>query len=47
MSPLKADEQPIRPVISLLSKGVTGTGKTVASCGKEFRPVYVFMNEGR
>jgi len=47
MGPLKADEQPIRPVISLLSKGVTGTGKTVASCGKEFRPVYVFMNEGR
>lgn len=45
--PLKADEQPIRPVISLLAQGVTGTGKTVAACGKEFRPVYAFMNEGR
>ncbi len=28
--------------LSIFSRGVTGTGKTVASCGKEFRPLYVF-----
>lgn len=47
MSPIKAEDSKIRPVISLLSKGRTGTGKTIASCGKEFRPVYVFNCEGR
>lgn len=44
---IDADKQPIRPVLSLLSKGRTGTGKTIASCGKEFRPVYVFNLEQR
>ncbi len=27
---------------SILSRGFTGSGKTIASCGKEFRPIYVF-----
>jgi len=45
--PIDADTAPIRPVLSLLSKGRSGTGKTIASCGKEFRPVYVFDCEGR
>jgi hypothetical protein len=27
---------------SILSKGVSGSGKTIAACGKRFRPVYVF-----
>jgi hypothetical protein len=44
---IKADESVVRPVWSILSKGRTGTGKTVASCGKEFRPTYVFNLEGR
>jgi len=45
--PINADNTPVRPVLSILSKGRTGTGKTIASCGKEFRPVYVFNLEGR
>jgi hypothetical protein len=44
---LKAEDAFIRPVWSILSKGLTGNGKTIASCGKEFRPVYVFNCEGR
>src|SRR5678816_2436463 len=44
---LDADTALVRPVWSILAKGFTGTGKTIASCGKEFRPVYVFMCEGR
>lgn len=44
---MRAEDMMIRPVLSLLSKGRTGTGKTIASCGKEFRPVYVFDFEGR
>lgn len=47
MSPQKADNTPIRPVISALFKGHNGTGKSIAACGKEFRPVYVFNCEGR
>jgi len=45
--PIKADNQVIRPVISALFKGRTGTGKSIAACGKEFRPVYAFDCEGR
>lgn len=45
--PIKADEQPIRPVISAVFKGRTGTGKSIGYCGKEFRPVYVFNCEQR
>lgn len=45
--PIKAEDTPIRPVLSILSKGRSGTGKTIASCGKDFRPVYVFDCEGR
>lgn len=44
---INADEAVIRPVWSILSKGRTGTGKTILSCGKEFRPVYVFDLDGR
>lgn len=44
---LTENDYAIRPVWSILSKGRTGTGKTIASCGKEFRPVYVFNMEGR
>ena len=47
MAPINADTVPIRPVLSLVSKGRTGTGKTIASCGKEFRPVRVLDCEGR
>lgn len=42
-----AEESMVRPVWSILNKGFTGTGKTILSCGKEFRPVYVFDMEGR
>src|SRR3990167_3498755 len=42
-----AQDTLIRPVWSILSKGRTGTGKSILSCGKEFRPVYVFNLEGR
>lgn len=45
--PIKADTSPIRPVLSMLFKGRTGTGKSIAACGKEFRPCYVFNCEGR
>lgn len=34
-------------VLSILSKGESGSGKSIASCGKEFRPVYVFDFEDR
>lgn len=45
--PVKAEDAAIRPVWSILSKGRTGTGKTLLSCGKAFRPTYVFNLEGR
>jgi len=32
---------------SILSRGYTGCGKTIASCGKEFRPIYVFDFDNR
>jgi len=44
---LRAEDAIVRPVWSILSKGRTGTGKTIASCGKAFRPTYVFNLEGR
>lgn len=44
---IKADEFVIRPTTSFLFKGHNGTGKTIAACGKEFRPTYVFNCEGR
>ena len=44
---LSADEFVTRPVWSILSKGTTGTGKTILSCSKYFRPTYVFNLEGR
>jgi hypothetical protein len=44
---IKASDMVIRPVWSILSKGRTGTGKTILSCGKAFRPTYVFNLEGR
>lgn len=45
--PRKAEDLLLTPVFSILTKGVNGTGKTIASCGKEFRPVYTFDFEGR
>lgn len=45
--PIDADKTIIRPVWSILAKGLSGNGKTIFSCGKAFRPVYVFMLEGR
>lgn len=45
--PKKIEDAVIRPVTSFLFKGHNGTGKTIASTGKEFRPVYVFNCEGR
>ncbi len=45
--PKKAEETLIRPVWSILTKGRTGTGKSVLSGGKYFRPTYVFNLEGR
>lgn len=45
--PQQADNTPIRPVTSFLFKGHNGTGKSIAACGKQFRPVYVFNCEGR
>jgi len=45
--PIKAENAIVRPVWSILSKGRTGTGKTILSCGKAFRPTYVFNLEGR
>jgi len=44
---LSMDDMQVRPVWSILSTGFSGNGKTIFSCGKEFRPVYVFMCEGR
>lgn len=44
---IKAEDAAVRPVWSILSKGRTGTGKTLLSCGKAFRPTYVFNLEGR
>jgi len=44
---INAEDAIVRPVWSILSKGMSGNGKTIASCGKEFRPVYVFNCEGR
>lgn len=44
---LNADEAVVRPVWSILSKGLTGSGKTILSCSKLFRPTYVFNLEGR
>lgn len=45
--PIKAEDFIMRPVSSFLFKGHNGTGKTIAACSKEFRPVYVFNCEGR
>lgn len=45
--PQSAESLILRPVTSFLFKGHNGTGKTILSCGKEFRPVYVFNCEGR
>lgn len=45
--PKNADEAVVRPVWSILSKGINGTGKTILSCSKFFRPTYVFNLEGR
>lgn len=39
---MKAEDVQINAVWSILSKGRSGSGKTIASCGKEFRPCYVF-----
>lgn len=47
MSPRKVEDLVLNAVLSAVFKGVTGTGKTIASCGKEFRPVYTFDFEGR
>ena len=44
---MRAEDMAVRPVLSLLSKGKSGSGKTIASCGKEFRPVYVADFDGR
>ena len=44
---MKAEDYLIRPVTSFLFKGHNGTGKTIAACAKEFRPVYIFNCEGR
>jgi hypothetical protein len=44
---IKAEDALVRPVWSCLFKGLTGAGKSIAACGKEFRPVYVFNCEGR
>ena len=44
---IKAEEAVIRPVTSFLFKGHNGTGKTIAACSSQFRPVYVFNCEGR
>lgn len=40
--PTNSDSYKGNNVFSILSKGVSGSGKTIASCGKRFRPVYVF-----
>jgi len=45
--PRNVEDIVLNAVISALFKGPTGTGKTIASCGKEFRPCYTFDFEGR
>lgn len=45
--PSRAEDVVLNAVISAIWKGQSGSGKTIASCGKEFRPVYVFDFEGR
>lgn len=44
---IKAENAVIRPITSFLFKGHNGTGKTIAACGSQFRPVYIFNCEGR
>jgi len=44
---ISAESALVSPVWSILSKGLTGSGKTIFSNGKEFRPCYNFMFEGR
>lgn len=44
---IKAEDAVMRPTTSYLFKGHNGTGKTIAACSEEFRPVYVFNCEGR
>lgn len=45
--PIKAEDAVIRPVLTLLSKGSQGSGKTIFSCSPSLRPTYVFNCEGR
>lgn len=47
MSPIRAEDAVIRPVLTLLSKGNQGSGKTIFSCSPSLRPTYVFNCEGR
>jgi hypothetical protein len=44
---MKAEDAAIRPVISLLSKGENGSGKTILSASPILRPTYVFDFENR
>lgn len=44
---MKAEDAVIRPVISLLSKGINGSGKTLFSTSPSLRPTYVFDFENR
>jgi len=44
---MKAEDAVIRPVISLLSKGINGSGKTILSASPILRPTYVFDFENR
>lgn len=45
--PTIANDVITNAVLSMLFKGKTGTGKSIAGCGKEFRPVYVLDFEDR
>ncbi len=45
--PIIAQDRKPTSANSFLFKGKTGTGKTVAAWGKEFRPVYTFDMENR
>lgn len=45
--PISAETAIIRPVLTLLSKGAQGNGKTIFSCSPSLRPTYVFNCEGR
>lgn len=45
--PIRAEDAAVRPVLTLLSKGNQGTGKTILSCSPSLRPTYVFNCEGR